>query len=81
MDVTTNTFCAGGSSLGDGRWLVVGGNQAVLPGGDALPTGGTNPYGNGDGGQSVRSVYKFCVLLFCFSPNVPFRSQHFKTLL
>jgi hypothetical protein len=27
MPVRTNTFCAGGASLGDGRWINVGGNQ------------------------------------------------------
>jgi hypothetical protein len=56
MDIKTNTFCAGGSSLGDGRWLVVGGNQPVIPGGDAVPNNDTNPYGNEDGGQAVRTL-------------------------
>ncbi len=33
MDVCTNTWCAGGGSLGDGRWINVGGNGAVMMGG------------------------------------------------
>ena len=32
-EVITNSFCAGGGVLGDGRWLNVGGNQAVTHGG------------------------------------------------
>lgn len=27
MDVQSNTFCAGGSVLGNGTWVVFGGNQ------------------------------------------------------
>ncbi|KAG8934881.1 hypothetical protein FRC02_009003 [Tulasnella sp. 418] len=56
MDVVTNTFCAGGATLGDGRMLVVGGNQAVVPGGDSLNSSVPNVYGNGDGGQAVRTL-------------------------
>ncbi|KAF8334887.1 glyoxal oxidase N-terminus-domain-containing protein [Cantharellus anzutake] len=41
MDVKTNTWCAGGSSLGDGRWISVGGNLGVAG------------Y-DGDGGVGVR---------------------------
>ncbi|KAH7913258.1 glyoxal oxidase [Hygrophoropsis aurantiaca] len=55
MDAVTNTFCAGGSVLGDGRWINVGGNQAVTYGGNAATsqTGGA-PYDDPDGGRSVR---------------------------
>lgn len=27
MDIRTNAFCAGGTVLGDGMWLNIGGNQ------------------------------------------------------
>ena len=30
MDVVTNSFCAGGSVLGNGTWLNVGGNQGTV---------------------------------------------------
>ncbi|KAG8921616.1 hypothetical protein FRC00_008432, partial [Tulasnella sp. 408] len=56
MDVTTNTFCAGGNVLGDGRWLVVGGNQPVTTGGNTTVPGGPDPYKDGDGGNSVRYI-------------------------
>lgn len=36
MDVYSNTFCAGGASLGDGRWINVGGNQGITWGGQAV---------------------------------------------
>ncbi|KAG8858717.1 hypothetical protein FRB96_004854 [Tulasnella sp. 330] len=54
MDVWTNTFCAGGSSAGNGSWISVGGNQPVSPGGDASAAiNATNPYMDGDGGQAI----------------------------
>ncbi|KIJ68126.1 copper radical oxidase [Hydnomerulius pinastri MD-312] len=55
MDVVTNSFCAGGSVLGNGTWINVGGNQAVTYGGAtaASQTGGA-PYNDPDGGQSIR---------------------------
>lgn len=56
MDVTTNTFCAGGAYLGDGRLINIGGNQAVVPGGEAVTTGGANPYQNEDGAFAVRTL-------------------------
>lgn len=56
MDVTTNTFCAGGAYLGDGRLINIGGNQAVVPGGDALVTGSANTYQNQDGAFAVRTL-------------------------
>jgi len=66
MEVPTNSFCAGGTVLGDGRWLNVGGNQAVINNGagagDALKTdadkaaaqAGENEYGDADGRKAVR---------------------------
>ena len=56
MDVVTNTFCAGGAYLGDGRLINIGGNQAVVPGGEAVITGGANPYQNEDGAFAVRTL-------------------------
>ena len=53
MDVTTNSFCAGGNVLGNGTWLNVGGNQPVGPGGLNLIQN-QNPYDNGDGGKATR---------------------------
>ena len=53
MSVRSNTFCAGGMTLGDGRWLVTGGNKAVKRGGgDAKP--GSGPYHTYDGGRALR---------------------------
>ncbi|PPQ72942.1 hypothetical protein CVT24_000185 [Panaeolus cyanescens] len=53
MDAITNTFCAGGSVLGNGTWLNVGGNQAVTYGGLQAPSQfGGGPYNNPDGRQS-----------------------------
>ncbi|KAF8334888.1 glyoxal oxidase N-terminus-domain-containing protein [Cantharellus anzutake] len=43
MDIRTDTFCAGGSSLGDGRWVHVGG------------TGKVSKWDE-DGSQSVRLI-------------------------
>ncbi|KIJ49410.1 copper radical oxidase [Sphaerobolus stellatus SS14] len=56
MDIVTNTFCAGGSSLGNGTWLNIGGNQAVTWGGQQAPTqlGTSGPYFDPDGGLSIR---------------------------
>ena len=58
MDVLSNSFCAGGTVLGNGTWLNVGGNQAVTYGGvsplDAASQQGQNAYGNWDGGKAVR---------------------------
>ncbi|KAL4078560.1 glyoxal oxidase [Scleroderma yunnanense] len=55
MDIITNSFCAGGTVLGNGTWLNVGGNQAVTYGGAAAPsqTGGP-PYDDPDGRYSTR---------------------------
>jgi hypothetical protein len=54
MDAVTNSFCAGGSVLGNGTWLNVGGNQAVTHDGVADPLLGNGPFGDPDGGQSLR---------------------------
>ncbi|EKM54635.1 uncharacterized protein PHACADRAFT_123913 [Phanerochaete carnosa HHB-10118-sp] len=52
MDAITNTFCAGGGVLGNGSWLVVGGNQAVTTGGaTASSQNGVPPYDDPDGGK------------------------------
>jgi len=53
LDITTNSFCAGGNVLGDGRWLNVGGNQPIGAGGINWPTLSA-PYHDGDGGPAVR---------------------------
>ncbi|PWN47282.1 Glyoxaloxidase 2 [Violaceomyces palustris] len=52
MDVRTNTFCAGGAMLGDGRWLVTGGNKAVGKNGDTARPG--KGYGAWNGGKALR---------------------------
>ncbi|KAG6336618.1 hypothetical protein ID866_2457 [Astraeus odoratus] len=55
MDVITNSFCAGGTVLGNGTWLNVGGNQAVTYGGVAAKNqNGGPPYDDPDGRQSIR---------------------------
>lgn len=56
MTVTSNTFCAGGMSLADGRWAVFGGNQPVTYNGSAVKDqpDKANPYGNTDGGAAIR---------------------------
>ena len=53
MDVVTNSFCAGGTVLGNGTWINVGGNQAVKAGGDPADsqTGGGD-YDDPDGRNS-----------------------------
>lgn len=57
LEVVTNTFCAGGGQLGDGRWLNLGGNMASDPNGvDAVNQNGDNTYHNSDGGKSARTI-------------------------
>ncbi|WFD41897.1 (methyl)glyoxal oxidase [Malassezia psittaci] len=53
MAVRTNTFCAGGTSLGDGRWILTGGNKAVKHNGDTA-TPGAGPYDSYNGGHALR---------------------------
>lgn len=52
MNVRSNTFCAGGMTLGDGRWLVTGGNKAVTTDGATAKSGGG--YGAYNGGRALR---------------------------
>lgn len=52
MDVRSNTFCAGGMVMGDGRWLVTGGNKATTTNGATAPQG--EGYGAYNGGKSLR---------------------------
>ncbi|CAD6584829.1 MAG: hypothetical protein CYPHOPRED_002864 [Cyphobasidiales sp. Tagirdzhanova-0007] len=53
QDVTTNTFCAGGNTLGNGTVAVFGGNKAVSYGGvNGIP--GAAPYDNYNGGTAIR---------------------------
>ncbi|ORY24774.1 glyoxal oxidase precursor [Naematelia encephala] len=57
MDVLSNSFCAGGTVLGNGTWLNAGGNQAITVGGVAMPTAqqsGQSVYGDWDGGKAIR---------------------------
>lgn len=58
MEVTSNTFCAGGMPVADGNWVVFGGNKAVANGGTAVKEdpNQANPYGNTDGGKSIRTL-------------------------
>ncbi|CBQ71154.1 probable Glo1-Glyoxaloxidase 1 [Sporisorium reilianum SRZ2] len=51
--VNTNTFCASGATLGNGSWLVAGGNQAVGYGG-AAQAQNLNPYSDYDGTKAIR---------------------------
>lgn len=53
MDVRSNTFCAGGATLGDGRYFVTGGNKAVKQGG-ATAQQGAAPYKDYNGGKAIR---------------------------
>ena len=58
LEVYTNSFCAGGGQLGDGRWLNVGGNKAVGPNqtesDDTNYEAGQNPDGDADGRTAAR---------------------------
>lgn len=56
MDVRANPFCAGGSAMGDGRWIVTGGNKAVGYHGDAVQQG-QGPYEDDDGGHAIRFLH------------------------
>ncbi|WWC73126.1 uncharacterized protein I206_107092 [Kwoniella pini CBS 10737] len=59
MDVLSNSFCAGGTVLGNGTWLNVGGNQAITYGGTAMPNtqqSGQSPYKDWDGGKAIRLI-------------------------
>jgi hypothetical protein len=54
MDVDSNTFCAGGGVLGNGTWVVFGGNQPVTTDGIAVADEGA--YHNTDGGTAIRMI-------------------------
>ena len=56
MDVITNSFCAGGMSLGNGTWATFGGNENVgRDGNQTQPRFSTQaPYFDGDGGPAAR---------------------------
>ncbi|KAF9473141.1 copper radical oxidase [Pholiota conissans] len=58
MEVVTNSFCAGGNSLGNGTWVSVGGNQAITTGGEPANTqdGSSGPYYDADGRRSIRML-------------------------
>ncbi|GAC74662.1 hypothetical protein PANT_12d00078 [Moesziomyces antarcticus T-34] len=53
VSVTTNTFCASGATLGNGTWVVAGGNQAVGYGGAAVAQN-LSPYADYDGTRAIR---------------------------
>jgi hypothetical protein len=58
LEVYTNTFCAGGGLLGDGRWLNVGGNKGVGPNAttddSAASQAGQNADQDADGRTAAR---------------------------
>lgn len=53
FDIVTNTFCAGGAPIADGRMVVTGGNIAVGPKGLAANQS-VGPYFSIDGGMAVN---------------------------
>ncbi|WWD18903.1 hypothetical protein CI109_103359 [Kwoniella shandongensis] len=54
MDVFSNTFCAGGAVMGNGTWVVFGGNQPVTTGGVATTSAGA--FSDTDGGTAIRML-------------------------
>lgn len=58
LDIETNSFCAGGSVMGNGSWLNVGGNNAVTTLGVSVAnvniTEGGGAYGDFSGGRTIR---------------------------
>ncbi|PWN36401.1 DUF1929-domain-containing protein [Meira miltonrushii] len=61
LDMITNPFCAAGATLGNGTWMVAGGNQAIGYGGGALNVAGQptvtpaqGPYQDYDGRLAIR---------------------------
>ncbi|KAK8854946.1 hypothetical protein IAR55_003685 [Kwoniella newhampshirensis] len=54
MDVFSNTFCAGGAVMGNGTWVVFGGNQPVTT--DGIATTGEGAYADTDGGTAIRML-------------------------
>lgn len=55
VDVNTNTFCASGITLGNGSWIVAGGNQPITYAGEAIADG-TGPYADYDGRKALRML-------------------------
>ncbi|ORX38711.1 putative glyoxal oxidase precursor [Kockovaella imperatae] len=55
MDVLSNTFCAGGSVLGNGTWVVFGGNKPITTGGKDN-VGSAGAYSDEDGGSAIRMM-------------------------
>ncbi|WFD31441.1 (methyl)glyoxal oxidase [Malassezia sp. CBS 17886] len=53
QEATSNPFCASGATLGNGTWIVVGGNQAIGYGGEATSSV-MAPYYDNDGRRVVR---------------------------
>ncbi|KAK4698401.1 hypothetical protein P7C70_g7874, partial [Phenoliferia sp. Uapishka_3] len=62
MDIITNSFCAGGTLLGNGSWLNAGGNNAVTTGGvsdsavDIVESTKTGAYEDLSGGRAQRII-------------------------
>lgn len=56
LDMITNPFCASGAVLGNGTWMVAGGNQAVSYGGAAIEniSPGQAPYQDYSGNKAIR---------------------------
>ncbi|CAO1628309.1 unnamed protein product [Sympodiomycopsis kandeliae] len=57
IDVNTNAFCASGLVLGNGTWVVAGGNNAISYGGSAIAEGSNpdqQPYQDHDGRKALR---------------------------
>ena len=78
MDIVTNSFCAGGNFLGDGRMLNVGGNQGITTGG-LTPQGEGSPVENGTISVSTeseiecqRGLLTLPSSAICFSPDLLF---------
>lgn len=55
VDMTTNPFCASGAVMGNGSWMVAGGNQGVGYGGASTNvTTSAGPYQDADGRLAIR---------------------------
>ncbi|CAO1627348.1 unnamed protein product [Parajaminaea phylloscopi] len=55
INVNTNTFCASGVTLGNGSWIVAGGNSPITYGGVDAPDGG-GAYSDYDGRKALRML-------------------------
>lgn len=57
LDMSTNPFCASGAVMGNGSWMVAGGNQGVGYGGNATGvTTASGPYQDADGRLAIRMM-------------------------